>query len=98
MNIRFADTALAKIYTDATFTGGWDNAIVARFRMTVKYIVDAADERDFRAMRSFNFERLKGNRDHQYSIRLNKQWRLILEFEGARSKKVVVIISIEDYH
>ena len=30
--------------------------------------------------------------------RLNKQWRLILEFDGSGSAKVVCIVAIEDYH
>ncbi len=31
-------------------------------------------------------------------IRLNQQWRLILEFEGEAPEKVTVVVSIEDYH
>jgi proteic killer suppression protein len=41
-------------------------------------IRNARDERDLRALRSLNYEALKGNRSHQNSIRLNQQWRLIL--------------------
>jgi plasmid maintenance system killer protein len=29
---------------------------------------------------------------------LNKQWRLIIEFEGVTPNKLVAVISIEDYH
>jgi plasmid maintenance system killer protein len=31
-------------------------------------------------------------------MRLNDQWRLILEFEGEGTTKVVVVCGIEDYH
>jgi plasmid maintenance system killer protein len=31
-------------------------------------------------------------------MRLNKQWRLIIELEGIAPKKLVAVISIEDYH
>jgi toxin HigB-1 len=41
---------------------------------------------------------LKGNRSSQHSMRLNKQWRLIVEFEGVAPNKLVAVISIEDYH
>jgi proteic killer suppression protein len=41
---------------------------------------------------------LKGNRSSQHSMRLNKQWRLIIEFEGVVPNKLVAVISIEDYH
>ena len=57
----------------------------------------AADERDLRALKSLRFEKLKGNRAHQHSLRLNDQWRLVLELTGTGPHKVVVI-SIEDYH
>jgi len=51
-----------------------------------------------RAMRSLNFERLKGKRNHQCSFRINDQWRLIVEIEKQDDGNVVVIINIEDYH
>ena len=56
------------------------------------------DERDFYGMRSLHFEKLKGGRRHQYSMRLNDQWRLILEMEGKGHEKILVIVAIEDYH
>jgi proteic killer suppression protein len=58
----------------------------------------AEDERAFHAMKSLHFEKLKGNRSHQHSMRLNDQWRLILEFERTSDGKVVLVIGIEDYH
>ena len=58
----------------------------------------APDERTFYALKSLHFERLKGNRSHQHSMRLNRQWRLILEFDDSGSVKVVCIVAIEDYH
>lgn len=49
-------------------------------------------------MKSLRFEKLKGARQKQHSMRLNDQWRLILEFEGEGTTKVVVVCGIEDYH
>lgn len=48
--------------------------------------------------KSLHFEKLKGNRTHQHSIRLNERWRLIIELEGEASHRTVVVVSIEDYH
>lgn len=31
-------------------------------------------------------------------MRLNDQWRLILEMEGKGKNKVLVVVGIEDYH
>ena len=58
----------------------------------------AADERDFYAIRSLHFEKLSGRRQDQYSMRLNDQYRLILEIAGRAADKVIVIVGIEDYH
>jgi proteic killer suppression protein len=72
--------------------------IVAKYIQRVDQIQSALDERDFRAMRSLNFEKLKGDRAHQHSMRLNDQWRLILELRGDGPSKVAHIVAIEDYH
>jgi proteic killer suppression protein len=58
----------------------------------------ALDERDCYAMKSLNFEKLRGNREGQYPVRLNLQWRLILELRGDHPCKVVAIVEIVDYH
>jgi len=58
----------------------------------------ASDERTFYELKSLHFEKLKGDRSHQHSMRLNKQWRLILEFEGTSIARVACIVRIEDYH
>ena len=52
----------------------------------------------FYNLKSLHFEKLKGDRTHQHSMRLNKQWRLIIELEGVAPNKLVAVISIEDYH
>jgi len=58
----------------------------------------ALDERDFYAQKSPHFEKLQGKRDHQRSMRINDQWRLIVEIMGEPPNKKVWIIGIEDYH
>lgn len=98
MEVRFASDSLQRLKADAEYNGGYSEAIVKAYRRRVRVIEQAPDERDFYAMGGMHFERLKGNREHQYSMRLNDQWRLILEFAGKAPSKVVVIVGIEDYH
>ena len=98
MEVRFGTDSLQRLKADADYDGGYAEAIVRAYRRRIRFIEQAADERDFYAMNSLNFERLKGKRDHQYSMRLNDQWRLILEFSGKAPNKVVVVVDIEDYH
>jgi toxin HigB-1 len=86
MNASFKDSDLDKLETDADFDAGYSEAIVKAFRKRMQQIRSAPDERDFYAQKSLHFEKLKGNRSHQYSMRLNDQWRLILEFHGGRDQ------------
>jgi len=51
---------------------------------------------DLRALRSSNLEALKGKRAGQFSIRINKQWRIC--FEWPKSAKGPSNIEIVDYH
>jgi proteic killer suppression protein len=98
MRVRFASGSLERLETVPGFTGGHSAEIVRLYRKRMNYIRQAGDERDFYAMKSLHFEKLKGARSEDRSIRLNDQWRLILRFEGEGSSKTVVIMSIEDYH
>jgi proteic killer suppression protein len=98
MEVKFIDASLDRLETDAKYDGGFPAEIVKVFRHRIQIIRAAADERVFYQLKSLQFEKLKGNRSHQHSMRLNDQWRLITEFEGEAPKKCVVMIGIEDYH
>jgi proteic killer suppression protein len=98
MKVRHADKDLERLEWDSTFTGGFAKEIVRAFRKVMNFIRNAKDERDLRSMRSLNFEKLKGDRSHQYSLRLNKQWRLIVEIEEGEGGNTIVVVAIEDYH
>jgi toxin HigB-1 len=98
MKFRFADAELRRLYTDTAADGGYATGIGTIFRRRMQTIDAATDERTFYSLKSLRFEKLKGKRDHQYSMRLNDQWRLVLELEGKGKDKVVALISIEDYH
>lgn len=96
--VRFRDESLGTLERDARYSAGYSEAICKAFRKRMQQIRSAMDERDFYALKSLRFERLKGNRSHQHSMRLNDQWRLILELEGEGINKRLTIIAIEDYH
>jgi len=98
MEVRFGDRELERLATDSNFTGGYSQAVVKTYRMRIQAIRAAVDERDFYAMKSWHFEKLKGARSHQCSMRLNDQWRLILQIEGKSPNKIVLLVRVEDYH
>ena len=96
--MRFADDDLDRLVTEDRFSAGFDAAIVRKYRKTMQLIRAAPDEQTFYQMKSLHYEKLKGRRAHQRSMRLNRQWRLVLEIERQENGKLVVIVSIEDYH
>lgn len=98
MEVEFDDDDLDLLETDPHFTAGHSQEIVRAYRKRLQQIRGFRDERDFQALRSLNFEKLKGDRAGQHSIRLNLQWRLILEIRGDHPCKVVGIIEVVDYH
>lgn len=74
MEVRFGDDDLDRLETDPGFTGGHALGVVKAFRKRMQFIRDAPDERDFYSMGSVRFETLKGERDHQYSMRTRSSW------------------------
>lgn len=98
MDVAFEDDSLDRLETDAAYHAGFSNAIVKAYRKRMQQIRAAQDERTFYAYRSLHFEKLRGRRDGQYSMRLNDQWRLVLELRGEAPRKTVHVIEIVDYH
>lgn len=98
MEMQFRDSNLLEIEKDEGFNGGYSSGIAAKIRQRLRHIRAAVDERPLRNMKSLHFEKLKGSRSHQHSIRLNDQWRLIIELDKETDPKTVVIVGVEDYH
>lgn len=97
VKVRFASRDLDRMETDKRYTGRHSQGIVKAYRQAMAVIRAADTEKVFYGLPSFHFERLK-RRPGQYSMRLNLQWRLILELEGESPNKTAVIVAIEDYH
>ncbi len=98
MDFEFRDKDLEQLYTDPDFSAGFSKEIVKAFRKRIQQIDSATDQRDLRAFKSLHLEKLKGKRQHQHSLRLNDQRRLILEIEKTDTGEKIVVVAIEDYH
>lgn len=98
MDVTFKDPALDRLETDPDFSAGLSDALVKAYRKAMHHIRAASDERTFYTRRAFNFEKLKGERMGQHSMRLNDQWRLIVEIQGTTPNKFVLVVEIIDYH
>jgi len=97
VRIRFGDRGLERLETDPGYTAGLGHDIVKAFRKVVQVIRNAMDERDLYAMKSLHYEKLKGQRSHERSLRLNIQFRLIVELDQG-DVKTVVVVGIEKHY
>ena len=98
MDVQFAQKDLDRLETDEDFTAGYPAEIVRAYRKRMAAIRVAMDERDFYAHKALHYEKLKGSRSHQRSMRLNQQWRLIVELKKVDPTTIVVIVDISDHY
>src|SRR5438093_1029937 len=97
METEFETQDLHDLYTKRDFSAGYGKEIVKAYRKRIQIIKAARDERDLYAIKGNRFEKLKGDRSHQRSLRLNDKMRLIIEIKEGTSKNRILVIGIEDY-
>ena len=97
MEVTFADDELERLEWDDTFRPRVPQGVVKSYREAMQHIRAAVDERDLRYP-GFGLEKLKGSRRGQHSMRLNDQYRLIIELPRRSAEKTIRVIQIEDYH
>ncbi|NBD36709.1 MAG: plasmid maintenance system killer [Chloroflexi bacterium] len=98
MRFAFADSKLKKLYTEEKGAHKYPAGVVDAFFDVIAIIANAPDERDLYKLKSLHYEKLRGRRSHQRSLRLNRQFRLIIESAKDKHGRFLWIISIEDYH
>jgi len=98
MRVRHADRRLERLEIDSSYDAGFGRPIVRGFRKVMGWIREADDKRDLYMLRSLHYEKLLGARRHQRSLRLNDQYRLIVEIEEMQGTRAIVVVAIEDYH
>lgn len=98
MKIKFADKSLERLWTDEAHKTRLPAAVIKAARRKLAVFDAAPDERTLRNWKSLRYEKLSGDKDGLRSVRLNDQWRMILEFDEEEVQPTLVILSIEDYH
>ena len=93
MKVKFADYDLARVEREKSYTAGLAADVMKGFRKVMGAIRAATDSRDL-YNGGLQTEKLKGSRQHQHSVRINKKWRLIIEIK----EETVNVQGIEDYH
>lgn len=63
----------------------------------LQMIDDAMTDRDLRVPPSNHFEKLRGNLAGFHSIRVNKQWRLVFQWDGSRGEAKDIYLDDHSY-
>lgn len=98
MQIVFADDSLALIETDEAGQTGLPISVIKAARRRLTVLRAAIDDRSLRNWKSLHYEKLRGNREGQRSIRLNDRFRMVFTLEESTDPKTITVIAIEDYH
>ena len=89
----FASEETRKIFLDKISTK-LPKDIQRTARRKLIYLDDAEDLQDLLAPPGNRLEKLKGDRNGQYSIRINDQWRVCFKWSDNKAKNVEIV----DYH
>jgi proteic killer suppression protein len=98
LRVRFESKRLALLYSEEMGAKRYPFEVVNAFFEVMAAICSAADERDLYALKSLHFEKLKGGRKSERSMRLNRSWRLIVRMEKDGNGKLVVVIDLENHY
>ncbi len=98
MQVEFKDRTLALIESDRAGEVKLPIAVINSCRDKLVVIRAAPDERTLRNWRSLHYEKLKGERKSQRSIRLNQQYRMVFTIDATIKPPKMTILAIEDYH
>jgi proteic killer suppression protein len=98
MRVVFADPKLALIETEDAGETGLPIGIIKSARRKLTVLRAAIDDRSLRNWKSLHYEKLKGGREGQRSIRINDQYRIVFKLDEGSEPQTVTILSIEDYH
>lgn len=93
MILSFADKNTAALFF-GSFVRNIPHEIQERARQRLKQIDAATRIDDLRVPPSNALEALQGTRKGQWSIRINKQWRVCFHFDDGHARNVEIV----DYH
>jgi toxin HigB-1 len=99
MEVQHDDPELEDAEANPNYRGKWQS-VVKKFRKAMNLVRQAANEVELHHWKGLRLEKLKGNRSHESSMRLDRQWRLIVEFTArpGSNNNVCVVKAIENHY
>lgn len=94
---RFRDDWLRAFFDDDVRSKKISPDLESRLFRKLQMIDDATTDQDLRVPLSSHFEKLRGDLAAFHSIRVNKQWRLIFQWDGAKGEASGVYLDDHNY-
>lgn len=82
----FRDEWLRAFFLNDVRSRNIPSDLESRLFRKLQMIDDATTDQDLRVPPSNHFEKLKGNLEGFHSIRVNKQWRLVFQWDGNKGE------------
>ncbi|MGE3152154.1 MAG: type II toxin-antitoxin system RelE/ParE family toxin [Nitrospiraceae bacterium] len=97
MIVSFRDEWLRAFFVEDMRSRSIPPDLESRLFRKLQMIDDATTDQDLRVPPSNHFEKLSGNLSRFHSIRVNKQWRLIFQWDGGRGEATGVYLDGHSY-
>jgi proteic killer suppression protein len=97
MIVSFRDDWLGDFFIEDAGSEKIPSELESRLFRKLQMIDDAMMDRDLRVPPSNRLEKLRGNLEGFHSIRVNKQWRLIFQWDAGRGEARGVYLDSHGY-
>ena len=97
MIVTFRDDRLRAFFVDDTPTRQIPSDLESRLFRRLQMIDDAMTDQDLRIPAGNHFEKLRGHLNGFHSVRVNRQWRLIFQWDGGRGEARGVYLDDHSY-
>lgn len=97
MIVSFRDDWLCAFFVKDVSSRIIPSDLEVRLFRKLQMIDDAVTDQDLRVPLSNHFEKLRGNLAGWYSIRINKQWRLVFRWDGMRGEAADIYLDDHSY-
>jgi proteic killer suppression protein len=95
--VSFRDEWLRAFFVEDTRSRSIPTDLEGRLFRKLQLIDDATTDQDLRVPPSNHFEKLRGKLAGMHSIRVNKQWRLVFQWDGNRGEAEGVYLDDHSY-
>jgi proteic killer suppression protein len=95
MIVSFRDAWLREFFVEDVRSKRIPPDLEGRLFRKIQMIDDATTDQDLRVPPSNHFEKLTGTLEGLDSVRVNKQWRLVFEWDGSRGEATG--LSLDDH-